>query len=246
MKSIVTFTYTDRKNSIFLDIWISYYSKIKNNKLIILYRNEAPKISDKFTELVKLININDKIENCNDYVIDIKIFNEYQKIFLEENDVVVYSDIDELIIHPDLDNLLQTFNSNFLVTSGVEIVQNVKLETKFDFNHKILPQRNYMIYSDWYNKPLILSNPHSWISGKHNNTNIIPEPDLLLVHLGKLCLYTYTEGWEETYLMYPGYKYKNLEDFSTDYILHWNDESHPTQPMISIPDDIRYLIDKNI
>lgn len=244
MRSVLTFTCVDRKHSAFLDIWISHYSKIKNNKLVILYRNEIPKIPNEFIELVELISINDKIKNYDSYLFDISVFNEFQKIFLKENDVVVYSDIDELIMHEDLDNLLQTFNSDFLVTTGVEIVQNVKLEPKVDLSRKILSQRNYMVYSKWYNKPLILSNPYDWTNGKH--TNATPYPNLFLIHLGKVCLDIYEKGWKETYSMYPKYKYKNVTDFHSDYLSHWNDKSHLTQPMIIIPDNLKQLIDKNI
>lgn len=244
MRSVLTFTYVDRKQSPFLDIWISYYSKIKNNKLVILYRNEIPKIPNKFIELVELINITNKIKNNDSYLVDISIFNEFQKIFLKENNVVMYSDVDEIIMHDDLNDLLQTFNSDFLVTTGVEIVQNVKLEPKIDLNRKILSQRNYMVYSKWYNKPLILRNPYNWTNGKHINAT--PYPNLFLIHLGKICLDIYTNGWEETYSMYPNYKYKNVTDFRTDYLSHWNDESHHEQPMTLISDNLKHLIDKNI
>jgi hypothetical protein len=242
MKSILTFTYLDRKYSIFLEIWISYYSKIENNKLVILYRNEIPEVPEEYSDIVILIDITNKINNCNSYIIDISIFNEFQVKFLKENDIVIYSDVDELIMHPNLNYLLQTFNSDFLVTHGVEIVQNLNLETDFNIKNTILSQRKYMVYSDWYDKPLILKNAHSWQDGKHNYTDIPPYPGLFLIHLGKICCDIYIKGWEETHKMYSKYRYKNITDFYKDYVVNWNDINHPSQPMVEITDTIKLLL----
>jgi hypothetical protein len=175
-------------------------------------------------------------------MIDISIFNQFQIKFLEENDIVMYSDVDEFIIHNDLSNLLQTFTPNFLVTTGIEIVQNIPFESNFNINNTILSQRKYMVYSHWYNKPLILKNAQIWQDGKHNYTDMPPYPGLFLIHLGKICCDNYIKGWEETHKMYSKYRYKNITDFYKDYVLNWNDVNHPSQPMVEIPDTIKLLL----
>jgi len=248
VKSIKIFTYIDRDDSIFLELWIKYYNKINNGNLTILYRNTInPELFIKYN-YIEFIDINNYISNRikNQYIIPPQIFTEYQQKFLLDYDVVIYSDLDEFIVHNDINKIVHSDFDTCLVTKGVELVQNLKTEFPFDFNKSINSQRNYMIYSKWYDKPLIINNKINWEGGKHNHggySNFIE--GLYLIHLGKFCI-TQAKRWvENNKKIYPecpidwgNYFRINPELYSKDL----NDESHHEHPMILIPTEIKQLI----
>jgi len=174
------------------------------------------------------------------------IFNTYQEQFLKTHDVVIYCDVDEFIIHDDLDNLVRSNYSPCLVTTGIEIVEKYPTDLKFDFTKSINEQRNHMIKSKWYDKPLIVNSPIHWLGGKHNHDTFNNYVDgLYLIHLGRVCLETYVRLWEDTREMYSSSKY--LEIFQKDwYIKHFNDPNHPDHPIVEIPHNIKELLNKII
>lgn len=245
MKSILIFTYSDRENSPFLPLWISYYSKIVNSKLVILYRNEKPNILKDQLDKVDLINVSHFFNKDNNakFVPTNDLFIDYQHEFLLTYDVVIYSDNDEFIIHNNINEILNKDFDQCLVTTGVEIVHNVPYENPFNFQKKINDQRKFMVKSAWYNKPLIVNKKTQWVAGKHNFNKFKNYVDgLYLIHLGKICLSLSKELIEETRILYPQHEFHT--DFDSHYKNHFNNPNHKDQPMIEIPIEIKTLIDK--
>ena len=246
MKSILIFTYSDRENSPFLPLWISYYSKIKNSKLVILCRNSKPNIPNEYLNLIELIDVNHFFgEKDVSYVPPNKLFMDYQTIFLESYDVVVYSDMDEFIVHDNLNEVLQSDFNQCLVTTGIEIVDYIPNDEPFVFTKNITEQRNFMVYSVWYNKPLIVNSLTSWSGGKHNNhiyNNYVN--DLYLIHLGKVCMTLTKNLFDESKILYPKHNFvDNLESY---YKKNFNNPKHGDQPMIEIPEKIKLLLNNII
>lgn len=248
LKSVKIFTYVDRINSPFLEMWINYYVKIKNSNLSVLYKNSIdPLIVSKYDN-VEFINISHYYDssNINNFIAPTKLFADYQTLFLENYDRVIYTDLDEFIIHPDINSLLQSDFNPCLVTTGVEIVQEIGIDISFDFTKSIISQRHNMIYSKWYNKPLILSNYVEWVNGKHNHDSHSTYVDgLYLIHLGKICINLLQQWAIENIEMYTNNPINWDSFLKTDpnhYKTIYNNKNSVEYPMISIPSHIKTLI----
>lgn len=246
MKSILVFTYTDRENSPFLPLWISHYSKIINSKLVILYRSVKPNIANDQLNKVELVDVNYFFNKNNntEWIPPNDLFISYQHKFLLAYDVVIYSDNDEFIVHNNINELLNKDFDQCLVTTGIEIVQNLQCEGTFNFQKKINNQRNFMVKSVWYNKPLIINKKIDWVAGKHNFNKYDNYVDnLYLIHLGKICLDLTKRLIEETKILYPLNNFKpNIESY---YKNNFNNPNHKDQPMVGIPKKIKDLINNN-
>jgi hypothetical protein len=187
-RKITVFTYVDRY-SFFLDKWIEYYTNIfKPEELLIVYSNVTSfdvysYLKSKNCDKISVIEVNSTTDS---FIQRNETFNETQILLLKTNDVVVYSDVDELIFHPYLRELLDNFMTPYMTTKGFEIIHS-EIEPTFDPAEPILKQREYGIYSSWYNKPLIVSKELYWEEGKHNkNTPPIFYNNLLLIHINKI------------------------------------------------------------
>jgi hypothetical protein len=243
MKSILIFTYIDRENTLFLPLWISHYSKIINSKLVILYRNVKPNITNDQLHKVELINVNHFFNEKNnaEFIPPNELFISYQHEFLLTYDVVIYSDNDEFIVHNNINELLNKDFDQCLVTTGIEIVHNLHCEKAFNFQKKINDQRKFMIKSVWYNKPLIVNKKINWVAGKHNFNKYDKYVDgLYLIHLGKMCLDLTKKLIEETKILYPLHQFN--PEFVSQYKNNFNNPSHKNQPMVDIPEKIKDLI----
>jgi len=220
MRKFKIFTIIDRLNW-FSDIWIEYHLRYFK-KSEIAFLNDKKFLNDdslkrylienfSFNEdEIHIIHSEDQPTSLRERHVYITHFiNMTQSNLLLENDVVIYLDIDELIYHPDLVNLLNTFDSDYLVTNPMDILHNINIEYDFDFSKPINSQRNYInsgIISGWYKKNIIVRNKTYWQDGRH--TNEMPTiSDLYLIHLGKIDL-KFTNllnkqnremrGWEES------------------------------------------------
>jgi hypothetical protein len=183
MRKVAIFTFIDRENE-FLNKWIQYYRSVLPNAELIVLTDNKDIVSNLKT--LKSISVSDASDlKQNKYVRDKDVFNKFQQLLLEDFDVVIYTDVDELIFHPELESLIDTFDQDYLTTIGFEIIDFEG--TKIDWNKPILEQRKVGVYSDWYDKPLIVRKPLLWEDGKHNKTtpkNFVD--DLYLVHLNKV------------------------------------------------------------
>ena len=187
-RKVTVFTYVDRY-SYFLDKWLEYYTQIfEPNELLIVYSNITSfniydYLKSKDLHEVSVLNV---IPDTDSFIQKNKTFNDVQKLLLKTNDVVVYSDVDELIFHPYLRDLIDNFMTDYMTTTGFEIIHSEN-EPPLDFKQSILSQREFGIYSDWYDKPLIVKKELHWEEGKHNkNTAPITYNNLYLVHLNKI------------------------------------------------------------
>jgi hypothetical protein len=238
MKTVSIFTYIDRETE-FLDLWITYYKKmIPNIHIYILHRstslfNLQEYISNKNYEYI----YEQRIETtANKYVVDTHIFSSFHIELLSKYDIVLYADVDEFIAHENLPELIYTEFDTCMVTQGVEIIQDNNKESAFNFNTNILSQRNHMIYSHWYDKPVITNSAVNWVDGKHNHSVYHNQIDgLYLIHLGKICIDLFNINWQTTINMYPQHQIVS-NDFTNYYIEQFSNN------IIEIPDNIKSLI----
>lgn len=249
LKSVKIFTYTDRINSPFLEMWVKYYTKIQNSSLSILCKNTIdPLIISKYNN-VEFINVSNYYNSSNikSFVAPTQLFADYQELFLKNYDRVIYADLDEFIVHPDINSIIQSDFYPCLVTQGIEIVQTIENEDSFDFTKSITSQRHNMIYSKWYDKPLILSDYINWTDGKHNHGNFSTYVNnLYLIHLGKFCISLMQQWAKENTKLYTNYPINWDEYLRTDPLIYQRVLNNPIDsdhPMIPIPSHIKTLID---
>jgi len=244
MKTVKIFTFIDRPKSPFLPLWVDYYTKNINADLCILQKNvHLGKLN--VNSNIEVINVDHFFDDVtkNQYVPPVIFFNTYQKQFLQTHDVVIYCDVDEFIIHNNLDDIIRSNFNPCLVTTGIEIVEKYPTDSKFNFTEQINKQRSYMVRSKWYDKPLIVNNPINWLDGKHNHNVFNTYVDgLYLIHLGRICMKTCVRLWKETQEMYP--KTEFVKNFEQWYIDNFTNPNHLEQPMVEIPNNINEFLNK--
>jgi hypothetical protein len=253
----VIFTLVDR-DSPFLRIWVKYYSELLGQEnIVIVYENVTGFDIYEWLENNGFNNIT-VIENSHKngkYTRGNHLFNDIQQQLFETNDVVVYADIDEIIFHPDLSNILETFETPYLTTTGFEIIHNCNFNTyregeSFMFEPKkrteqhivinapLFDQRKYGMFSHFYDKPLILREPLHWDSGgKHNKgTTALKIDNLLLVHLNKMDFDLLNNLNKQNKKLFEDVLPHNaLED--EDLLMHF--KTHFLPNLIAIPDVIK-------
>lgn len=238
MTSISIFTYIDRYTP-YLDIWLRYYKKIVPDiHVYILHRSTSTFDLQTYISNQQHDHIYERqIDTTNGlYVVDTHIFSDMHAELLSKYDVVLYADIDEIIMHENLYDILHTTFDTCLVTRGVEIIQKIGIESAFQFEIDILSQRDYIIYSNWYDKALITNKSIPWSDGKHNHNIYNNYIDgLYLIHLGKICIDLFNYNWQNTVDTYPGHQVVT-HDFTTYYIENFSNNA------INMPDEIKNLI----
>jgi len=148
----------------YLDIWMSYYTKFFKPDDIYLICLRTPET------LVKSLP-------CNKIEIDLDIHqllavnvccNEVKRDLLKRYQWVVFSDLDEIIYHPDgLDNLLEELQVDYATCHGYEIIQKIDEEKQLDLEQPILQQRSYWRWWLLSHKPLLTRIDFNWGPGKH-------------------------------------------------------------------------------
>lgn len=244
-RHIKVFTYIDRYN-IFLDIWMNYYTSfITPTDIVIMYRNSSGFNLQQYLDVrgwsgVEVI----EVPTSSNQMVNANLFSEVQINLLRNSDVVLYSDIDEIIFHKDLLKLLDTFTAPYLTTIGFEIVQNLIKEDVLDTSTNILKQRKYGKFSKWYDKSVVLREAVHWEDGKHsNNTAKNTLEGLYLVHLNKVDIDLLQETNTQTSYYYSTGVFHNLIKDKSDIIMKYELDRY--DQLVPIPEDILMYLELN-
>jgi hypothetical protein len=138
-----------------------------------------------------------------------KFRNSIQPKLLEDNSVLLFPDLDEFIYHPNLIELLQTFELPYLIPEPIDVIHNKKWENKLNFDEPIFTQRKYCCSPDygminWYKKICIVRQYKEWVNGKETRESISPINNLYLIHIGKVDFDNMENLNIENCNMYPG------------------------------------------
>lgn len=196
--------------SIFLPIWLSYYSKYFKGEDIYIQRHDIKgDWFDKLKEQYKFNDIKkpDTDARYQDYGLaepekgkknDDDLINE---LFSKGYQCILNPCVDEFIIaDPDkydgLRHFIESNKDKYYHCQGYEIVQNQDKEPSLDFKKPLLPQRNYWWKDARYNKPIVFRELLNWVLGKHfiegkEKELWSPHPDLYLFHLHRIDLFLY-------------------------------------------------------
>jgi hypothetical protein len=136
---------------------------------------------------------------------------EHQHELLDRYDVVLVTDVDEIVAADPhfgtLGDYIDGFQEEFVNCIGYELIHMVDREEPFDPSRKVLDQRGYWFANDIYDKPALATAPLTWEPGFHRTTDgrMRPDPDLYMIHLHRMdyeiCLerhrYRKLRAWNE-------------------------------------------------
>lgn len=149
--------------------------------------------------------------------------NALKKKFLSEGYTVLYADMDELIFHPNLKEMIINHSDQIIMPKGVVIVQDVE-DGPIDKTRGVLEQRNMCsINTYWFSKVCILKEKDfTWLPGRHTKpVEYKITPDLYLIDIGKSCMDIVIENNNVTKEIYKEvywrYAEKSKEKMKNEY-----------------------------
>jgi Glycosyl transferase family 2 len=173
---------------VFLPIWLGYYSRFFAPQDIYVIDNETTDGSTDREGFVRLPVAHDRV----DHEWMVRTIEELQHELIERYDVVLTTDVDEIVApNPEfgsLDQYLDGFEEDFVNCLGYEILHLRDREPPLRLDRPILDQRGYWFAADGYDKPALATVPMSWAPGFHTRTDgeLALDPDLRLIHLHRV------------------------------------------------------------
>ncbi|MGI9556647.1 MAG: glycosyltransferase family 2 protein [Solirubrobacterales bacterium] len=174
--------------SVFLPIWLGYYSRFFAPQDIYVLDNDSTDGSTEERGFTRIRAEHDRV----DHAWMVRRVESLQRELLERYDLVLVSDVDELIApNPSrgtLGDYLDSFSEDYVNCLGYELLHIRDAERPFAGDRPILSQRGYWFPNGAYDKPAIASQPISYREGFHSRTDgqFNWDPDLRLVHLHRM------------------------------------------------------------
>jgi hypothetical protein len=173
---------------VFLPIWLRYYSRFfAPDDIYVLDQGST----DGSTSAGGFVRVPLDFET-NDDLYRVKVSQDLQRDLLERYEVVLTTDVDE-IIAPDparatLRDYIDRFEADFVNSLAYEVLHMRGEEPSLSLHQPILTQRRYWYRNPGYDKPLLASVPISWIPGFHMQSDAERrrDPNLRLIHLHRM------------------------------------------------------------
>lgn len=173
---------------IFLPIWLRYYSRFFAPEDMFVLDHET---SDGSTERDGFVRIPVEHDSV-DHTWMVRTIEELQHDLLDRYDVVVVTDVDEIIApvptHGNLGDYLDRFDEDWVNCLGYEILHMKESEPPLRLGVPILDQRSHWYFNGAYDKAALAMVPMSWRPGFHGRSDFEfnPDPDLRLIHLHRM------------------------------------------------------------
>jgi hypothetical protein len=184
-RAIITMVHNE---SVFLPIWLGYYSRFFTPQDIYVLDNESTDGSTQRDGFVRIPVAHDSV----DHTWMVRTIEELQHELLDRYDVVVVTDVDEIIAPvPELGTLgayLDRFDEDWVNCLGYELLHVKDREPPLRLDKPILDQRRYWFINDAYDKAALATVPLTWRPGFHGRADFHfnPDPDLRLIHLHRM------------------------------------------------------------
>lgn len=227
-RKIKLITNCERPPNYLMDIAIKYWLRtFKHSELIFLVNNISKfdmvkSLYERYEINAKRVHSIDDIYDENQCVVwddleeydyglyhdrEAHIINAVQHKLLQNGvDVVIFLDRDEILYHPNLRDVLNSFIEPVIRPRGIEVIQYGD-EQPYDKTLPLYEQRKYLRYFPSKSKACIVRQPVDWIIGRHGtvcgrwphadvkahpelqthpDANVIEYPDLYLIHFDKI------------------------------------------------------------
>jgi hypothetical protein len=177
-----------RNEPVFLPIWLRYYSRFFEPGDIYVLDHESSDGSTAGDGFVRIPVTHPTV----DHTWMVRTMEEHQHNLLDRYDVVLVTDVDEIVApHPDwgtLGDYLDRFEEAFVNCIGYELIHLIDREPPYDPSRNVLDQRGYWFANNIYDKPAIATEPMRWTPGFHRTEDLSMrmDPDLYLVHLHRM------------------------------------------------------------
>jgi Glycosyl transferase family 2 len=175
--------------SVFLPIWLRYYSRFFAPEDIYVLDHET---SDGSTDRGGFVRIPVSHESV-DHTWMVSTIERQQSELFESYDVVLVTDVDEIVApRPECGTLGEYIDrvneEEFLTCYGYELIHLIDRECPFDPSRKVLDQRGYWFHNGAYSKPALTMKPSHWEAGFHarEDGRVQLDPDLCLIHLHRM------------------------------------------------------------
>jgi Glycosyltransferase family 92 len=173
---------------VFLPIWLAYYSRFFAPEDIYVLDNESTDDAIERGGFVRIPAAHDRV----DHRWMVSAVQDLQHELLERYDIVVFTDVDELIApapqRGTLGDYLDDFDEDWVNCLGYEILHVQDDEPPLQLDRPILDQRGHWFYNDGYDKAAIATVPLAWHPGFHGRSDFHfnLDPDLRLIHLHRV------------------------------------------------------------
>ena len=184
-RAIITIVYNE---PVFQPIWLRYYSRFFGPGDMYVLDNETTDGSTDGDGFVRIPVERKKV----DHTWMVRTIEQLQHELLDRYDVVVVTDVDEIISPvPEwgtLGEYLDGFDERFVNCLGYEVLHMRDEEPPLDLSRAILDQRRWWFYNAGYDKAAIATEPMRWRPGFHGREDfaLAVDPDLRLIHLHRM------------------------------------------------------------
>ncbi len=153
--------------AVLFPIWLAYYSRFFAPEDIYVLDHDSTDGGTAGEGFVRITVTHDTFDN--EWMV--KTVEDQQHELLERYDVVLVTDVDEIVTPtPEwggLDQYIDWFDEEYVNCVGYEIVQIRDREGPYDPSRQVLDQRGYWYAHDAYDKPALASVPMKWKPGFH-------------------------------------------------------------------------------
>lgn len=114
----------------------------------------------------------------------VKLLNGLQQELFAEYDLILFADVDEIIIpiDKDLGEYLDEVTEPVVRCVGYNVIQ-MKGEPPIDLTKPILKQRKHWSRDKMYDKYVIITEPQHYTSNHHIENPVPSDPNLIMLHL---------------------------------------------------------------
>jgi len=172
---------------VFLPLWLRYYQRFFAPEDIYVLDNDTTDGSTSGTGFRRIPVAHETV----DHAWMVRTIEELQRELLARYDIVLVTDVDELVAPvPALGTLgdyLDRFDEEWVNCLGYELL-HVRGEAPLRLDEPILGQRRHWFFNDGYNKAALATVPLHWKPGFHGRADqhFNLDPDLRLVHLHRM------------------------------------------------------------
>jgi Glycosyl transferase family 2 len=184
-RAVITMVHNE---PVFLPIWLRYYSRFFGPDDIYVFDNETTDGSTDRDGFVRIPVEHHKV----DHEWMMRTIQELQHELIKRYDVVVVTDVDEIVSPvPEVGTLgdyLDYFDDEYVNCLGYEVLHMRDREPALDLERPILGQRRFWFSDMTYSKPAVAAVPMDWRVGFHVRADhhTLIDPDLRLIHLHRM------------------------------------------------------------